>query len=323
VDRTHLLALLLLMRLAALCEVSSEPFARQPSFGQRGQRQSVSAPSAEVPGVSVAPEALPDPPAPRPSAKPVVDATQEALLEAAARTARMRRAPPPPRRGSKRAEAVATNAPEARPTPGMGAAEPPQNQAQPSVPAPQQTLRPDYAKAHLKELIARRKQAAAAAPATTTAAVSTDQDSGRELREARALLLAQQHGRAEKLLEPLAQREPNDDVIRAYLAWARWRAQPEASSEAQADELRDLAKKLLSETEHAGFASYMLGHLFLHAKRDDLAEKFFRRAHTVDRNNRDAHRHLMILERRKSGADASAANRKIFGIQISGPKKPS
>jgi hypothetical protein len=66
----------------------------------------------------------------------------------------------------------------------------------------------------------------------------------------------------------------------------------------------------------------MLGHLYLHAKKDDLAEKYFRRAHAADRSNRDAERHVLILERRKQvAAEAEAnANRKIFGITINKPK---
>jgi hypothetical protein len=58
-------------------------------------------------------------------------------------------------------------------------------------------------------------------------------------------------------------------------------------------------------------------------KKDELAEKYFRRAHTADKTNKDAERHLLILERRKQqAAEAeSASNRKIFGIAISSNKQ--
>lgn len=320
IDRAHVLALLLLLRLAEFCEVSNVPFSRQPSFGQAPARNSSASGAQDA--ASVRPDPLPDPPAPRPSAKPVVDATQEALLEAAARTARMRR-PGPARRHSKQPEAPA--APSAsrilRENHATSSSSPEASArtARANAPAAQPAVRPDYAKAHLKELIARRKHAAAAAPAVS-AATSNSRDAEHDLREARSLLHAQQHSRAEKLLAPLAEREPDNEIVKAYLLWSRWRAQPEAA-DMLAGELRELAKKLLSMGDHAAFAAYMLGHLYLHAKRDDLAEKFFRRAHTADRNNKDAQRYLLILERRKQSNADDSANRKIFGIQISGPKK--
>jgi Tfp pilus assembly protein PilF len=78
----------------------------------------------------------------------------------------------------------------------------------------------------------------------------------------------------------------------------------------------------MQEPEQLAFASYVLGHVYFSAKRDDLAEKFFRKALATDRNNKDAERHVLILERRKQlHADAdAAANRKLFGIQLSNSK---
>jgi tetratricopeptide (TPR) repeat protein len=178
--------------------------------------------------------------------------------------------------------------------------------------------RPEYAKAHLKELIARRKHAA---DASETNSASARRDPQRELREARGLLQGQHFARAEKLLAGLVELEPQNEAYKTYHLWARWRAQPDAA-EGSLDELRDLAKKLVAEAEHAGFAAYVLGHVFMHEKRDDLAEKFFKRAHAADRGNKDAERHLVILERRKhTAADGgSGANRKLFGIQLPNSK---
>jgi tetratricopeptide (TPR) repeat protein len=123
------------------------------------------------------------------------------------------------------------------------------------------------------------------------------------------------------LLASLIELEPANDVYKTYNLWARWRAQPEAA-EGSSDELRDNAKKLISNPEHAAFATYVLGHVYFHEKRDDLAEKFFKRAHAADKSNKDAERHLVILERRKqAGPDGgSNANRKLFGIQLPNSK---
>jgi tetratricopeptide (TPR) repeat protein len=237
-----------------------------------------------------------------------VDATQEALLEAAARTARLRRSLPP--RRSKHTEPAPARAAEGGSV-AVKAPEPANAQATPTT----KSAQPEYAKAHLKELIARRKQAANANES------QSGRDAGRELREAKSLLHGQHYARAEKLLHGLVELEPQNEVYKTYLLWSRWRAQPDAA-ESSLPELRDLAKKLVAEAEHAAFAAYVLGHVFLHEKRDDLAEKFFKRAHTADRGNKDAERHLVILERRKQTAadGGGAGNRKLFGIQLPNSK---
>jgi len=289
---------------------------------------------------------LRDPPAPGRSARPTVDATQEALLEAAARTARMRRSLPA-RRNSKQADpppaAEGGNPASKLPDPSTtytnayasksgsfdpsksgsfdpsksGSFDPSKSGSfEPSKTGPTQ----EYAKAHLKELIARRKQTANAPESTAS---SNQRDPARELREARSLLHAQQFARAEKALSGLVELEPTNELYKTYHLWARWRTQPEAA-ESLLNELQELAKKLVSDSEHGAFAAYVLGHVFFHQKRDDLAERFFKRAHAADRGNKDAERHLMILERRKhSAADGGAgANRKLFGIQLPNKPKP-
>jgi hypothetical protein len=310
------------------------------------------------PQQQVARSPLLDPPAPGRSARPTVDATQEALLEAAARTARMRRSLPA-RRHSKQADAMpgpaaeggnsatksqaapvtytnayATKSGSFDPSKSgsfdpsksgsfdpskSGSFDPSKSGSfDPSKTGPTDT-RPEYAKAHLKELIARHKQTANA-PDTSTA--NSQRNPARELREARGLLHAQHFARAEKVLSGLVELEPVNELYKTYHLWARWRAQPEVA-ESVVGELQELAKKLVSDAEHGGFAAYILGHVFFHNKRDDLAEKFFKRAHAADRSNKDAERHLMILERRKqSAADGSNANRKLFGIQLPNKPKP-
>jgi hypothetical protein len=278
-------------------------------------------PSAPPPQRSV----LPDPPAPRPTAKPSVDATQEALLEAAARTARMRRSLPA-RRNSKHADAPAQPAAEG----GSVVAPTPPAPSKHTAPVATGTTSPvpagtgplqkgatgDYAKAHLKELIARRKQTAAGPESISPA---NQRDPARELREARTLLHGQHYARAEKVLSGLLELAPNNELYKTYQLWARWRAQPEAA-EASLPELQELAKKLISDNEHGGFAAYVLGYICLHDKRDDMAEKFFKRAFAADRGNKDAERHLLILERRKLADASGSGNRKLFGIQLPNSK---
>lgn len=366
VDRTHVLSLIFLLALSQLGELSSTPFTQQAEPERSGARPAprrpfsqplVEAPASSAssassdafPAVSVPPSeghAPLDAAMGRRISRPV-DATQEALLEAAARTAKTRKSSSAVRRAP-----VEPPQPPAAPAPRSVPATMPQRAAtQPSVPvptratstaapphrstattgplhaatpeprnaaAPAQQVRTDYAKAHLDELIKRRKQAAAP---ETSAANSSKRDPARELKHARDLLRDQHYTRAEEVLRGLLDNDPDNEVLRTYHVWSRFRAQPDAS-ETLVDELRELAKKLTQDTEHVAFAAYALGHVYFSAKRDDLAEKYFKRAHAADRTNKDAERHLLILERRKqqTAEQAAAANRKIFGIQISNAK---
>jgi tetratricopeptide (TPR) repeat protein len=298
------------------------PFARtgevppEPTPAQRPPPLTTRSAQAQAPfATHPATADSPNPAPPGRSARPKVDATQEALLEAAARTARMRRSLPA-RRNSKQADAMSPSAAEG----GSVAArvQETSSAANSNAKATPAEARPEYAKAHLQELIARHKHTASA---PESAAPSHQRDPARELREARNLLHTQHYARAEKVLAALVELEPANELYKTYHMWARWRAQPEAA-EHGLKELQELAKKLVSDSEHGGFAAYVLGHVFLHNKRDDLAEKFFKRAHSADRGNKDAERHLMILERRKQTAAESgpSGNRKLFGIQL--PNKP-
>ena len=356
-DRAHLLSLVLLLALSGHGELGSAPFSAQPEPERSGARPAPRRPVSERP-TEIPPHApnafdsLPADPAPR-EAAPIdaamgrrisrpVDATQEALLEAAARTARTRKSSSAVRRTPSELQHKALT-----PEPHAQVPIRPRPHTQPSIPivtaanpatgvtsrtsstntpaqpdtrasaAPNQ-LRTDYAKAHLDELIKRKKQSGAQPEA---AATSVKRDPARELRQARDLLREQHYARAEELLRGLVEREPDNEVLRTYHLWARFRAQPDAA-ETLGPELRELAKKLVHDSEHGAFAAYALGHVFFSAKRDDMAEKYFKRAHAADKTNKDAERHVLILERRKqqNAEQAAAANRKIFGIQISNAK---
>jgi hypothetical protein len=238
-----------------------------------------------------------------PATSGVVDATQEALREAAARASRRRPLTPTAHRAVREPEVTRV------------ATAPAKSQAAPVPPDP--AVRAEYAKAHLNELRQRHRQAQQPAPG------ATKREPQRTLRQAQEQLRDQHYARAEEILRELVEQDPASDVLRAYYLWSKFRALPE-SGEGQSSELIDLAKKLMQTPEHVGFACYALGHLYLAAKKDDLAEKYFRRAHTAEKGNKDAERHLLILERRKQiAAEAeSAGNRKIFGISIAGKPKP-
>jgi tetratricopeptide (TPR) repeat protein len=254
--------------------------------------------------------------------RPVIDATQEALLEAAARTAKARRPASPARRLP--TQPIVTK-PETPANPAAATRSPSSTSNEAASRSEVRTQAPqaaqpqlDYAKAHLNELIARRKNNG---PGGLDTSSGSKRDVERDLQKARDMMRDQQFVRAEEILRVALTQEPENLTLQVNHGWARLRAQP-PGDEKQLAELRELAKKLMQEPEQLAFASYVLGHVYFSAKRDDLAEKFFRKALATDRNNKDAERHVLILERRKQlHADAdAAANRKLFGIQLSNSK---
>jgi tetratricopeptide (TPR) repeat protein len=180
----------------------------------------------------------------------------------------------------------------------------------PQAPSP---ASPEYQKAHLKELMQRKH----GGPAPGDPAAAMRRDPARELRHAQESLRDGQYARAEEQLRALVEQAPNDDVLRTYHMWAQFRAS-QALDPQQLTKLRDLAKHLISDEEHAGFACYVLAHIYLADKKDDQAEKYFRKAHSLDKGNKDAERHIVILERRKQHANEAdtGSQRKFLGISL-------
>jgi tetratricopeptide (TPR) repeat protein len=222
-----------------------------------------------------------------------------------------------------RAPASSANHPAARPIANLNAnarppaaAQPPaaanavRNLNPPQAPSP---ASPEYQKAHLKELMQRKH----GGPGPGDAPAGARRDPARELRQAQESLRDGQYARAEEQLRGLVEQSPNDDVLRAYHMWAQFRAS-QALDAAQISKLRDLAKRLISDEEHAGFACYVLAHIYLADKKDDQAEKYFRKAHALDKTNKDAERHIVILERRKQHANEAetGSQRKFLGISL-------
>jgi tetratricopeptide (TPR) repeat protein len=245
---------------------------------------------------------------------PTTDAAAEALAEARAR-ARDRRGAPHAKPSSSANQAVRNPAgaqPAAAALRNLGA---PNATAGSPAAAPVQTS-PEYQKAHLKELM-NRKQHGGAGEGGPVQVSAPRRDPARELRSAQEALRDGQYARAEEILRVLVEQSPADDTIRTYYLWAQLRAsQPLDAS--QLAKLKDLAKRLIPEAAHASFACYVLAHLYLADKKDDQAEKYFRKAHALDKTNTDAERHIVILERRKQHASEADAGgqRKFLGITL-------
>jgi uncharacterized protein HemY len=135
-----------------------------------------------------------------------------------------------------------------------------------------------------------------------------------EFRLGQEALRDQQFGRAFEHLRKACECEPNNEVYAMFCMWASFRANTLQGE--GINKLRTALRERVSDDEHKSFAYYALGHISLVEKRDDLAEKFFRKAIELDKHNKDAERHLRIIElRRKTAASEQRAN-KIFGIEI-------
>ena len=112
--------------------------------------------------------------------------------------------------------------------------------------------------------------------------------------------------------------EPNNKRYNAFLLWSAFRAKRPNDDDHK--ELRRALRELTNDDELKGFAAYALGHLSLADKKEDQAEKYFRKATEIDKGNKDAERHLRILELKKKTAAQEKAAGKIFGIEISRKK---
>ncbi|MFI5307582.1 MAG: tetratricopeptide repeat protein [Polyangiales bacterium] len=169
-------------------------------------------------------------------------------------------------------------------------------------------------KTHLEQL--RRMRAAAltrrAATPQNVAAPGAGADS--HFRAAQEALRHQQFSRAHELMKKACEAAPQDERYALYYAWAGFRAG--ALDDDGISKLRLTLREKISDDQLKGFAYYALGHIAVHEKKDDAAEKFFRKAVELDKNNKDAQRHLRIIELRQKTAAAEEKTGKIFGIEI-------
>lgn len=169
----------------------------------------------------------------------------------------------------------------------------------------------------VRELIRRRR--AMMSQQTRTAGDKPQTASPADLmRSAQDALREQQFGRAQELLTKACEAEPDNDIYKMYRLWAGFRAN--ALQEGDIIALRTVVRDKLNDDLHKPFAYYAMGHIMLAEKKEEGADKFFRKAMELDKNNKDAERHVRLLELRKKSAASDAATNKIFGIEIGGKK---
>ncbi|HEX7480533.1 MAG TPA: hypothetical protein VF331_22225 [Polyangiales bacterium] len=285
------------------CEESG-PLARTRSERPRREEPAAAAPTP-APTAVISRAARPGVPStaqpPASVVAPEADTAAQALAEAKARAGRPRRPP-----GAGAVHRLGQELERMR------------AQATPPSAAPAAADNASYAKTHLQQLLMKRRQAGG----QVSQPVATKREATHDFKQAQDLLRDLHFARAEELLRGLVEQTPDNDVFRLYHLWAKFRSVPDLETEHRVA-MRDLAKKLSQDEAQAPFAAYALAHLTLSDKKDDLAEKLFRKALSLDKNNKDAERHVLILERRKQlTATAEAqSNRKIFGISIAGASK--
>jgi hypothetical protein len=168
------------------------------------------------------------------------------------------------------------------------------------------------AKAHVEQLLRMRAQQIAQKKSEGETTNVSD-----VYRQGQEALRDNQFARAHELLRRACELAPTDQVWQLQMQWAALRAG--VLDEEGIAKLRAILRELVSDNDQKKFAYYALGHVALVEKKDDAAEKFFRKAVELDKNNKDAERHLRIIELRRKSASEDRGN-KIFGIEI-GKKK--
>lgn len=166
---------------------------------------------------------------------------------------------------------------------------------EPSPPPPPPVAQsPQEAHSHVKQLLARRRQGEQLAKSHEHVSVEE------LLRQAIELLRDQHFARALALVQQCCNIEPTAHVYRMYRLWAELRSAG-ASDDLRA-ETRQLLREFVDDERHKGFAHYALGFMALQDGKEETAERHFKKAVTIDKTNKDAERHLRILERRREAA---------------------
>jgi hypothetical protein len=166
----------------------------------------------------------------------------------------------------------------------------------------------------VRELIRRRRAMVSQQARATTEKKPQPASPAELMRSAQDALRDQQFGRAQELLARACEAEPSNDIYKMFRLWAAFRAN--ALQEGDLTTFKTLVREKMNDDLHKGFAYYAMGHVMLVEKKDDNAEKFFRKAMELDKTNKDAERHVRLLELRKKSAASDNANNKIFGIEI-------
>jgi tetratricopeptide (TPR) repeat protein len=170
----------------------------------------------------------------------------------------------------------------------------------------------------VRELIRRRRAMASQVARGATDKKGQTVSPAELVRSAQDAMREQQFGRAQELFAKACEAEPSNDVFRMFRLWAAFRAN--ALQEGEIITLKNAVREKLNDDLHKAFAYYAMGHISVSDKKDDAAEKFFRKAMELDKTNKDAERHLRLIEIRRKTAATEGQPQKIFGIEI-GPKK--
>jgi tetratricopeptide (TPR) repeat protein len=172
------------------------------------------------------------------------------------------------------------------------------------------------AKAHIEQL--RRMREAARSQQKPQPAEPIAPPTGADFfRAAQEAMREQKFAKACEGMRKACEAEPNNEVYAMYCSWTEFRSN--ALRDDGVNKLRLLLREKISDDDHKAFAYYALGHIALFEKKDDAAEKFFRKAVELDKHNKDAQRHLRVIELRKKTAEQDRGN-KIFGIEIKSKK---
>lgn len=123
-------------------------------------------------------------------------------------------------------------------------------------------------------------------------------------------LRLQKFPRAHELFGKACASEPGNTTFMLYCQYAAFRAN--LLSEEDLTKLRLALRDKVGDNDLRGFAYYALGHIALAEKKDDTAEKCFLRATELDKENKDAERHLRILELRRKHAEQEKSGT-LFG----------
>jgi hypothetical protein len=123
-------------------------------------------------------------------------------------------------------------------------------------------------------------------------------------------LRLQKFPRAHELFSQACAGEPGNSSYTLHCQYAAFRAN--MLSEEDIAKLRVSLRDKIADADLKAFAYYALGHLALVEKKDDAAEKYFLKATELDKNNKDAERHLRILELRRKHAEQEKAGT-LFG----------
>jgi tetratricopeptide (TPR) repeat protein len=132
-------------------------------------------------------------------------------------------------------------------------------------------------------------------------------------RSAQEALRAQKFTRAHEFMQKALAADPNNAIYLMYQKWAAFRSN--LLDEEGVSKLRAELREKVSDDLHRAFAYYALGHIALADKKDEAAERFFARAVELDKENKDAERHMRILELRRKNVDQDR-QKKIFGIEV-------